>query len=135
MLDIGRYLTLELFLQVDSLGTPQGLLSNDVLNDGTTERVPYALSLDSAGPLNFAFEDKDGQQHSFSATTPLVPNKFYRVAVMRSHHTEAKKKGTAEKSDVSIDQWAGIRFYIRKENASKAQAASRPSSPQFMLHP
>ncbi|WP_189868180.1 LamG domain-containing protein [Streptomyces noursei] len=82
-LNLTRDLTLEVFLQVESLGAPQGLMSKGRIEDGRGEHVPYQLSLDAQGHLVLAMETADSGVLRFTSTATLTPGTFHRVAVVR----------------------------------------------------
>jgi hypothetical protein len=111
-LDINRDLTIEVFLKVDRLDQQRGILSKGVLDDGTGQNVPYALSLAADGKLVFEFEDTDHGNHTFTSTKAITPGQVHRVAVTRKYVTDTQENPPK--------QWHEIRFYIgsRAANAS-----------------
>ncbi|WP_427156928.1 LamG-like jellyroll fold domain-containing protein [Aliinostoc sp. HNIBRCY26] len=116
-LDLDRDLTLEIFLQVNTLSQRQGLLTKGKLGDGTDQNVPYSLYIDTDGKIAFAFEDKQGKSYIYKSTEVLRTGQFYKIAVTRQHQTEVKNQGTADLPNVIVNQWADIRFYVNQKAA------------------
>nr|WP_236142655.1 LamG domain-containing protein [Nostoc sp. CMAA1605] len=116
-LDLDRDLTLEIFLQVNTLSQRQGLLTKGKLEDGTDQNVPYSLYIDTDGKIAFAFEDKQGKSYIYKSTEVLRTGQFYKIAVTRQHQTEVKNQGTADLPNVIVNQWADIRFYVNQKAA------------------
>ena len=143
-LDIGRDLTLEMFLQADALGGTQGLLCKGRLGDGRGRRVPYRLVISSDGNLMFSFEDRDGKVVSLSSQGTVEAGKFHRIAVVRKlGDTREEKKAPREVSamdgkgdslqltvdaieSVTVRQWSDITFYIDGVAAGNFRYADAP---------
>lgn len=116
-LDLDRDLTIETFLQVNTLSQRQGILTKGKLGDGTTQNVPYSLYIDTDGKIAFAFEDKQGKSYIYKSSEALQVGQFYKIAVTRQHQTEVKNQGTTDLPSVVVNQWADIRFYINQKVA------------------
>ncbi|MGE5659486.1 MAG: LamG-like jellyroll fold domain-containing protein [Actinomycetota bacterium] len=116
-LDLDRDLTIETFLQVDTLSQRQGILTKGKLGDGTDQNVPYSLYIDTDGKIAFAFEDKQGKSYIYKSSEVLRAGQFYKIAVTRQHQTEAKNQGTTDLPNVIVNQWADIRFYVNQKAA------------------
>lgn len=119
-LDITRDLSVEVFLQVQTLGQRRGILSKGRFSDGTAQDVPYALFVDTDGKIVFAFEDGDRKYQEFKSTKSLTPEKFHRIAVVRKHEVEQPKTDTKNPSELNPAdfqpiQWADITFYLDRE--------------------
>ncbi|WTW93417.1 LamG domain-containing protein [Streptomycetaceae bacterium NBC_01309] len=101
-LDLAGDLTIEAFVKLDGLGSPQGLVSKGAFETGAGDAVPYAFYVDSDGQLAFTFEDGDGAPGSrttFRSVVPIKKGVFTKVAVTRAGGED--KEGTV-----------AIRFYI-----------------------
>jgi hypothetical protein len=123
-------LTLEIFLQPADLATRQGLLAKGNLNDGTSERVPYALYLETDGTITFVFEDSDGGSHAYTSSRSIQAGQFHKIAVTRKHQSKTNKvkvdKNHPEKAqdiDASkiYEQWTDICFYIDDQRTGYAR--------------
>ncbi|BAY64862.1 hypothetical protein NIES22_49620 [Calothrix brevissima NIES-22] len=116
-LDLDRDLTIEIFLQVNTLSQRQGLLTKGKLGDGSDRNVPYSLYIDTDGKIAFAFEDKQGKSYIYKSTDVLRTGQFYKIAVSRQYQTEVKNLGSADLPNVIVNQWADIRFYVNRKAA------------------
>ena len=120
-LDISQDLTIEAFLKLEDLSQPRGIITKGKLEDGTDQQVPYSLYVNTDGKLVFAFEDKEGELHSYESTTALQARTFYRIAVTRKHELETEDKGTPQAPNVVVKQWTDIRFYIGTLSTDKTR--------------
>ncbi|NET15624.1 MAG: LamG domain-containing protein, partial [Okeania sp. SIO1H6] len=129
MLDIAEDLTIEVFLQLEQLGTYQGIIGKGFLGE-SLKSVPYRLSITSNNKLEFIFEDADGGDHSYYSTQTLTTRTFYRIAVIRKKgRTQKENQGiktiTYEDADgnpqtsnldvvesVDVEEWFDISLYI-----------------------
>ncbi len=143
-LDIGRDLTLEVFLQADAVGTAQGLLSKGRIDDGRGRRVPYQLGIAADGKLVFSFENRDGQVVALSSTGPVQAGKFHRIAVVR-RLGDTREEKTAPRTlsvldaqgkpapltvnaieSLVIQRWSDITFYIDGVESGKIRHTDAP---------
>jgi len=122
-------ITIEVFLQPHDLSQQQGLLAKGKLNDGTSDRVPYALYLNTNGSITFVFEDSNGNGHSFTSTRTIEAGTFSKVAVTRQYQSKTNKievdKDHPEKTkDIDFsqifEQWTDVCFYINGQAAGYA---------------
>ncbi|MFB2980147.1 LamG-like jellyroll fold domain-containing protein [Microseira sp. BLCC-F43] len=129
MLDIGEDLTIEAFIQIQSLGSIQGIIGKGYL-DQPDKSVPYQLKVASDGKLEFTFEDADGNDQTYRSTQSLAAGTFYRVAVTRKKGTTQNQEqgdqtiqftnadGTTTNKtikaikSVTVQEWFDITFYI-----------------------
>jgi prefoldin subunit 5 len=116
-LDIRADLTIEVFLQIPDLRGNYSLLSKGVIDDGTSEQVPYALFIQAPGRVVFLFEDTEGTNlpddgTRFASTRSLTPGQFHKIAVTRRRRTEVPREGPSQgQAYVQYD----INFYIDGE--------------------
>ncbi|MER8100992.1 LamG-like jellyroll fold domain-containing protein [Kitasatospora sp. NPDC094016] len=145
-LNIGRDLTLEVFLQTDALGSAQGLLSRGRVDDGRGRRVPYQLGIAADGKLVFSFEGRDGKEVRLTSTGAVEAGKFQRVAVVRKLgdiREEKTGQRTLSVTDAQgkpaqlivnaieslvIRQWSDITFYIDGAESGNIRYADAPTS-------
>ena len=131
-------ITIEVFLQPHDLSQPQGLLAKGKLNDGTSDRVPYALYLNTNGSITFVFEDSNGNGHSFTSTRTIEAGTFAKVAVTRQHKSKTNKievdKDHPDKvRDIDFsqiyEQWTDVYLYINGQAAGYARyEGSKPGT-------
>ncbi|MDB9313693.1 hypothetical protein PN462_11330 [Spirulina sp. CS-785/01] len=76
--------------------------------------------MDTDGKIAFAFEDKDGDNHIYKSSQALTAGQFYKIAVTRKYETETENQGTQDQPNVTVNQWADIRFYINQNPAGYA---------------
>ncbi|MEV0734140.1 LamG domain-containing protein, partial [Polymorphospora sp. NPDC050346] len=100
-LDLAGELTIEVFIKLDMLNWPHGLVSYGVLDDGAGGCVPYHLSVRRDGKLEFRFEEPGHKEYRYVSTTALRAATFHRVAVTRKASPPAEP-----------DQWHDISFFI-----------------------
>ncbi|MGA7936548.1 MAG: LamG-like jellyroll fold domain-containing protein, partial [Kovacikia sp.] len=125
-LDIRADLTIEVFLQLPDLRGNYSLLSKGIIDDGTSEQVPYALFVQAPGRLVFLFEDAEGTNlpddgTRFAATRSLTPGQFHKIAVTRRRRTEVTAQGQAYvQYDINlyIDRQPAGNYTIGSENNS-----------------
>ncbi|AUG82115.1 hypothetical protein CFP65_7541 [Kitasatospora sp. MMS16-BH015] len=138
-LNVGRDLTLEVFLQTDALGKAQGVLAKGRTGDGRGRRVPYQLGIGTDGKLVFTFEDRDGNEVRYSSTGAVRAGTFHRIAVVRKlGDSREEKKGTKQLSvldaagkatSITVDaieslvvsRWSDLTFYIDGAEAGKVR--------------
>lgn len=143
-LNIGRDLTLEMFLQADALTSAQGLLSKGRIDDGHGRRVPYQLGVAADGKLVFSFEDRDGKQVKLTSTGKITKGTFHRIAVVRKLGDTREEKTGERKLAVTdaagkaaelvvnaieslvVRQWSDITFYIDGAEAGNIRYADAP---------
>ncbi|MGW2397388.1 LamG-like jellyroll fold domain-containing protein [Kitasatospora sp. NPDC001664] len=143
-LNIGRDLTLEVFLQTDALGTAQGVLAKGRTADGRGRRVPYQLGIDAEGQLVFTFEDRDGNEVRRTSTGKVRAGTFHRIAVVRKlGDSREEKKGSKKLSvvgadgkpmDITVDaieslvvkRWSDLTFYIDGAEAGNIRYEDAP---------
>jgi hypothetical protein len=82
-LDLTEDLTLEVFGRIDTLGRDNGLLAKGMPSHGTDGGMPYALAVDEAGRLVFAFVDDEGAPNSYTTPPWLQEGRPFRVAASR----------------------------------------------------
>ncbi|MFF3556184.1 LamG-like jellyroll fold domain-containing protein [Streptomyces tsukubensis] len=128
-LDIVSDLTIEVFAQLDSVATRQGLISKGKLGDGSGGTVPYQLSVLAGGKLEFAFEETGPAVKRFTSSTAIGTG-ICRIAVVRRAGTttqEVKGKrrypvtnaeGTTTEQEfdvverVDVEEWQDIQFVV-----------------------
>lgn len=125
-LDISTDLTLEAFVQVENFNQPRGLLAKGHLGQGSDRSVPYALYVNPAGRLVFAFETRQGQSRSFTSNGSLTAGQFHKIAVTRKGGTDKEEKKSTQVihgerveivESVEVNQWDEISFYIDHQEA------------------
>ncbi len=122
-------LTIEAFIQINSLGNTQGIIGKGYL-DQPEKSVPYQLKVATDGKLEFTFEDADGGDQTYRSTQALAAGTFYRVAVTRKKGTTQNQEqgdqtiqftnadGTTTSKtikaikSVTVQEWFDITFYI-----------------------
>ena len=118
-------LTIEIFLQPANLATKQGLLAKGKLNDGTNDRVPYALYLKTDGSITFEFENSNGDSHSYTSCKSIQAGQFHKIAVTRKHQSKTNKIDPEKAKDIDFsqvyEQWTDICFYIDDQRAGYAR--------------
>lgn len=120
-------LTIEVFLQAAALSGTQGLIAKGKLNDGTSDRVPYALHLNANGTVTFTFEDSDGTSHAYTSTQSVSAGEFHKVAVTRQHQSKTNKVDGSGNDVKDIDfsqvyeQWTDICLYVDGQGAGYAR--------------
>ncbi|OXM58604.1 hypothetical protein CFP71_01690 [Amycolatopsis thailandensis] len=148
-LDIGRELTLEVFLRADSLGGAQGLLSKGHIDDGRGRRVPYQLGVAGDGKLVFSFQGRDGETVRLVSERAITAGTFHRIAVVRRlGDSREEKKGTRDISvlnaagtatkmvvdtieALTVKHWSEISFHI---DGATAGAVRHDDAPE-LSHP
>jgi hypothetical protein len=117
-LDLPEGLTIEAFIRLDHLNTPQAILTKGRIDDGTEQDCSYSLYVERDGRLIFGFEDKDhNNRFRSSEANAIVPGYAYRVAVTRTYTSEVKPMG--EKAEVK--SWYDISFFISREGTDIQQ--------------
>ncbi|MDH5541033.1 MAG: hypothetical protein OEY03_16660, partial [Rhizobacter sp.] len=121
-LNVSGDLTIEINVRLDQLGGAHALLCKGRFGDRAAGQVPYALSVDPAGTLIFAFEDADGAVHSFRSTHRLVAARPQQIAVIRQSQTRSATalKEVKNPEDSSIETvsdtesitWSDVIFVI-----------------------
>ncbi|WP_158634300.1 LamG-like jellyroll fold domain-containing protein [Amycolatopsis sp. WAC 04197] len=143
-LNIGRDLTLEVFLRTGELGSPQGLLAKGRADDGRGHKVPYQLGLSATGKLVFSFENSDGVLVSHTSRDAITAGTFHRIAVVRKlGDSREEKKGSREISALDaagkpvkmlvdtietlvVKQWSEISFHIDGKGAGSVRHDDAP---------
>ncbi|MFC9249811.1 LamG-like jellyroll fold domain-containing protein [Amycolatopsis thailandensis] len=143
-LNIGRDLTLEVFLKVDALGSAQGLLAKGSADDGHGRRVPYQFGIGTAGKLVFSFENRDGEVVDLVSKDAITAGGFHRIAVVRKlGDSREEKKGSREISALDaagrpvkmlvdtietlvVKQWSEISFHIDGKAAGSVRHDDAP---------
>ncbi|MEO0866924.1 MAG: LamG-like jellyroll fold domain-containing protein, partial [Cyanobacteria bacterium J06642_11] len=153
-LDLNQDLTIEAFVQVDTLNQPQGLLTKGTFsNIAEDEAVPYSFYINTSGQLVFVFEDVGHGKRIFTsdAGQPLVPSQFYRVAVTRQRQTTTDQQTDSDGLvAVDVNTQYDIVFYINgiergrrsyrsgrgqpRDIGSNAQAAEIGSGYPFIIN-
>ncbi|MBD2112833.1 MULTISPECIES: LamG domain-containing protein [Cyanophyceae] len=115
-LDLNRDLTIEAAFKVNDLSQPRALLTKGKLSatEDSEQRVPYALYLNSAGRLVFAFEDVRGKKHLFISQPIPNPTEFHTVTVTRKRHTITSpvRNNSDQQTGVDIVSWDAIQFFV-----------------------
>ncbi|MFJ8209175.1 LamG-like jellyroll fold domain-containing protein [Streptomyces sp. NPDC096033] len=142
-LDIGRDLTLEVFLRTDSLSKAQGVLSKGRIDDGRGRKVPYQLGITTNGKLVFSFEDRDGKRVVHTSDKAVTAGTFHRIAVVRKlgdSREEKKSSRTTEMTvggaltpvvmdvieSVAVRRWTEVSFHIDGEEAGTTRYDDAP---------
>ncbi|KJY30263.1 LamG-like jellyroll fold domain-containing protein, partial [Streptomyces katrae] len=142
-LDIGRDLTLEVFLRTDSLSKAQGVLSKGRIDDGRGRKVPYQLGITTSGKLVFSFEDRDGKRVVHTSDKAVTAGTFHRIAVVRKlgdSREEKKSSRTTEMTvggaltpvvmdvieSVAVRRWTEVSFHIDGEEAGTTRYDDAP---------
>ena len=95
MLNITEDLTIEAFVELDTLGRKQGIVSKGIMDNGDGGSVPYAFYIDEIGKLVLEFEDEDGKNYKYSSLGRVRAGVFEKVAVVRKIGTKKiEKTGT-----------------------------------------
>jgi len=112
-LNINTDLTIEAFLQADDLSQERGILTRGQIDNGTDQKVPYALALDRSGHLVFTFEDTDGDNHAFTSSAALAPGTPHRVAVTRKRQTLThREESFGEDNRTYTFAWDDVKIYL-----------------------
>ncbi len=72
-LNVLEDLTIEVFVQVDKVGTPMALVTKGSAVGGGREGVPHQLGILADGRVEFAFAEADGKPSGTSPTGPSGP--------------------------------------------------------------
>ncbi|MFK7804414.1 MAG: LamG-like jellyroll fold domain-containing protein [Anaerolineae bacterium] len=141
-LNISQDLTIEAFVQVDQLGTAQGIVSKGNLQAEQNQEAPYAFSVTAGGELKIAFEDQGGGYHEFLSNKKIKAGQLHKIAVVRAKgqdtvehkkqmSSEEKKKLGMDESkplemveNVEVKKWHQITFYIDGVAAGSGRYAS-----------
>ena len=108
-LDIAGDLTLEVTVLLDDLSAPQGLLSRGALSDGSDQRVPYALAVQTDGSVQFSFEDTDGTVQTLGSNPGAVAARaLQRIAVTRKRNVRVDTSS----GNAVVDRWDEIAFTV-----------------------
>ncbi|MBW4482224.1 MAG: LamG domain-containing protein [Tildeniella torsiva UHER 1998/13D] len=115
-LDINRDLTLEVAFKVNDLSQARALLTKGKIStaEDPEQQVPYALYLNPAGRLVFAFEDVKGKKHLFISQPIPNPTEFHTVTVTRKRHTITSpvRNNGGQQTGVDIVSWDAIQFFV-----------------------
>ena len=112
-LNLAGDLTIEAGIRIDDLSAPHGIITRGVLDDGTTDNVPYSLWVAGDGSITLAFEDKSHGIHQFSsAAGVLTPGTFRRIGVTRRHNVQVDTSNAGAKGGTAVvSSWYDITFY------------------------
>ena len=112
-LNLAGDLTIEAGIRIDDLSAPHGIITRGVLDDGTTDNVPYSLWVAGDGSITLAFEDKSHGIHQFSsAPGVLTPGTFRRIGVTRRHNVQVDTSNAGAKGGTAVvSSWYDITFY------------------------
>ncbi|WP_244291088.1 LamG domain-containing protein [Streptomyces subrutilus] len=103
-LDVLDDLTIEVFLQLDRLGTPMGLIAKGEAVDGGPGGVPYQVGIRTDGRVEFAFCEAEGKAVRYTSDTALRAGAFHRVSVVRQTLPPEAANGAQSAQE--------IRFYL-----------------------
>lgn len=119
-------LTIEVFVQLESLGMVHGLIGKGRFRDGTSQGVPYQLTVSADGAVVFSYENgESGRRVTLRSAERLRAGEHYRLAVTRKggttkHERQQKKSFDAGKESIEFDviesvemeDWSDVRIFI-----------------------
>ena len=124
-LSITGDLTIEVAVQLDELTAPQGLVTRGRLSGATSDRVPYALGVNTDGSIAFYFVDADGVlQHAMTGPGVVTPGQLHRIGLVRKMNAQPNPANTKV-----IDRWTDLTFVVDGSVVGSSTYRGRDAAP------